>query len=111
MKTSSAKAKGRRLAQLVKDTFLQWAPDLKQDDIIVTSSGTTGEDLQLSPAARLVYNYAIECKNVEKLNVWDAYAQACTHVKDDRTPVLVFCRNRAKPMVAISLDDFMKLTR
>lgn len=111
MKTSSAKAKGRRLSQTVKDTLLQWCPDLHQDDIIVTSSGTTGEDLQLSPKARAVYNYAIECKNVEKLNVWDAYKQAVSHVKEDRTPLLIFSKNRHPVMVTLTFEDFLKLTR
>lgn len=111
MKTSSAKSKGRRLVQTLKERLLHWAPDLVSDDMIVTSSGCPGEDLQLSPRARSVYNYSIECKNVEKLNVWEAFEQAKAHVKEDRTPLLVFSRNRSAVMVCLELEDFLKLTR
>ena len=39
--------------------------------------GASGEDLIMDPEpAREKFAYSIECKNVEKLNVWDAYKQA-----------------------------------
>ena len=72
MKTSSAKAKGRRLQQKVRDLLLETFTELEPDDIRSTSMGVSGEDLQLSPAARKLIPFAIECKNQEKLNVWDS---------------------------------------
>jgi hypothetical protein len=112
MLTSSAKAKGRKLCQKVKEILLKWSPDLKPDDIIVTSSGDTGEDLKLSPHAREIYPYSIECKNQEKINIWESYEQAKTHSQDKPyIPLLVYSRNRSETMVTLSLEDFMKLTR
>lgn len=116
MKTSSAKAKGRRAAQELKDTLLEWAPDISGEDIIITSSGETGEDLKLSPKAREVYPYVFECKNVEKLNVHEAYAQAVEHwqkrgAKKEEFPILAFKRNHAEIKVVLSLEHFLKLTR
>ena len=113
MKTSSCKAKGRRAAQETKDMLLKYAPDLKPDDILVTSSGVTGEDLVLSPAAQEIMPYTFECKNVEKLNVWDGLKQAASHAlkKPQAIPLLVFRRNRSDLYVALKLEDFLKLTR
>ena len=76
MKTQSAKAKGRKLQQWVRDLILETWNELEPDDVRSTSMGAGGEDLQLSPAARRKFGYSVECKNVEKLNVWSAYEQA-----------------------------------
>lgn len=111
MKTSSCKAKGRRLSQSVKDTLLSWAPDLHPDDIVVTPSGVNGPDVMLSPAAKSTYPFAIECKNTEAINVWKAFEQAKSHVTGDLTPLLVFSRNRSDVMVCLRFEDFLKLVR
>jgi hypothetical protein len=111
VKTSSAKAKGRRLCSLVRAKFLEWAPDLAGENIVVTPSGVTGPDLYLSPEAKKIYNYAVEAKCQEALNIWSAIEQAKTHVKGDEIPIVVFARNRTEPQVCLSLDDFLKLTR
>ena len=76
MKTKSAKAKGRRLAQTVQVNLLEACPDLSQDDVRVTPSGVQGPDIQLSPAAQKRFPYAIECKNVESLCFSSAWRQS-----------------------------------
>lgn len=108
MKTSSAKAKGRRAAQEVKALLLANAPSLEPDDIIVTPSGVTGEDLMLSPKARAIYPWSIECKNVEKLNIWQAIAQTEEHSKV-YTPILYFTRNRSDLYMCMKAEDFLKI--
>lgn len=110
MKTSSCKAKGRRLQQLLRDTLLKWAPDLKPDDIRSCSMGAQGEDIQLSPLARTVYPMSFECKNTEKINIWKAFEQAQENC-GEWIPVVCFGRNRSEPMVAMKLDDFLRLVR
>ena len=107
MRTSSAKAKGRRLAQKTKEMMLAAAPQLLPDDIVVTSAGDTGEDLKLSPAARQAYPFSIECKNRETINIWQAYEQACGH--GDYTPLLVFSRNRAEVMCTLKFEHLLEL--
>lgn len=115
MRASSAKAKGRRASVEVKELLHLYAPDLRPDDIIVTPSGVCGEDVLLSPAARALYPFTIECKNQEKLNIWDALKQAESHLKK-RTeelcvPLLFFKRNRSKLFVALDAELFLKLVR
>ena len=112
MRTSSAKAKGRRACVEAKELLELYAPDLRPGDIEVTSSGATGEDLKLSPAARELYNFAIEVKCQESLNIWSALAQAASHAEGtDRTPVLFFRRNRSKLYVALDAEAFTRLVR
>ena len=122
MRTSSCKAKGRRLAVEVRDMMHKYAPDLKPGDIEVTSSSVCGEDLKLSPAAQEKFPIIIECKNRETINIWEALAQAEDHLKHPkkdevvswyelgfRVPVVFFRRNRSKTYVTLPAEDFLKL--
>jgi hypothetical protein len=109
MKTSSCKAKGRRACQDLKDALLKRFPELEPDDVQITSSGVTGEDLMLSPKARKFFPFSVEVKNQEKLNIWAAYSQACSH--GAHTPLLVFKRNRSKLMVCLELEDFLECVK
>lgn len=110
MKTSSAKAKGRRACAELREGLLAIAPSLLADDIRVTPSGVTGEDLWLSPRAQEMFPFAIECKNVEKLNIWDAIKQSREHAKKSgRTPLVAFTKNHEEMQVAMSLKVFLSL--
>ena len=62
MKAQSAKAKGRKLQQVVRDGVLKRFPSLEPDDVRSTSMGAGGEDVQLSPVARRLFPYQVECK-------------------------------------------------
>ena len=108
MRTSSAKAKGRRCATETKDAILRVFDSLLPDDVVVTSSGETGEDLKLSPAARKALPVSFECKNVERLNIWEALEQAADNAAEF-VPVLVFKRNRSKIYAAIPLEELLRL--
>jgi hypothetical protein len=109
MKTSSGKAKGRRLQNKVRDVLLEHFSDkLEPDDIRTAIMGETGEDIKLSPAARRLIPYSFECKNQEKLNIWSSLEQAEEN-SGDYPPVLIFKRNRSKTYVTVELEEFMKL--
>lgn len=88
--------------------MLEFAAQLEPDDVRSTSMGCGGTDIQLSPKARNVYPYDIECKNQEKLNIWDALKQAEANARD--TALVIFKRNRSDIYVALKFDDFLKLT-
>lgn len=110
MRASSAKNKGRRASQEVKDILLKHASNLVSDDIVVTSSGTCGEDLKLSPLARKSFPVALECKNVEKIKVWEAIKQAEAHAEGtEYHPVVAFKRNNTKLRCIIDFDLFVRL--
>lgn len=114
MRISSSKAKGRRLQNYVRDRLKEvfiksWKklPKLEDDDIKSQTMGMTGEDIVMSPAAKRIIPYSFECKNVEKLNIWNALEQAESNC-EGRTPVLVFKRNRSKTYVAIEFDSWLE---
>lgn len=109
MNTSSAKAKGRRCAQETKEAILQVFESLQDDDIQVTPSGVTGRDLVFSPFAQKLFPASIECKNVEKLNVHEAYEQAVSHAKEGEIPMLFFKKNRTELRVCMSVKGLFDL--
>ena len=108
MKTRSAKAKGRRLQNKIRDLLLEEFKELEPDDIRTAIMGETGEDIKLSPAARKLIPYSFECKNQEKLSIWSSLEQAAEN-SGDYPPVLIFKRNRSKTYVTIELEEFIKL--
>lgn len=107
MKTQSAKAKGRLLQQWVRDKLIEEF-DIHPEDIKSTSMGAGGEDVTMARAARQKFPFSIECKNVEKLNVWDAYEQACANA-GEYEPLVVMKKNRKKPLVVLDAESFIKL--
>lgn len=110
MKTRSAKNKGRSLQNLMRDRFReQFKGVLEDGDIESRTMGCSGEDIILSPSAKKLIPFSIECKNVEKLNFWEAIEQAESNSTSDRIPMVVFKKNRKQPYVIVSLDNFMKL--
>lgn len=110
MRTSSAKAKGRRACQELQALILRWFPDLSVRDVRVTPSGSTGEDVQLSEAGAKAFPYAVEVKNQERLNIWQSLLQTCQHAtKLKLQPLLAFRRNRSQLWVAVRADHFFEL--
>ena len=51
----------------------------------------------------------LECKAVERLNIWSAIAQSERDAGESEIAIVVFKRNRSKDYVAISLEDFLKI--
>jgi hypothetical protein len=112
MKTSSAKAKGRRACQEFKILVHAQYPELEMGDVEVTSSGATGEDIKMSPAARRLLPITVEVKCQESLNVWAALEQAQSHAEGTPyVPVLAFKRNHTELFVALKARDFLRLVR
>ena len=107
MKPQSAKAKGRRLQQQFRDLLIEEL-GIHPEDIESRSMGAGGEDLIMARAAREKFPYSIECKNVEKLNVWDAYRQSEENSKNYE-PVVVMKKNNHKTLVVIDAEHFVKI--
>ena len=59
-------------------------------------------------AAREKFPYSVECKNQEKLNVWDAYEQAKENC-NGYEPIVVMKKNRKQPLVVIDAEHFISL--
>tara|TARA_R110000765_G_scaffold136938_1_gene236334 strand:+ start:316 stop:657 length:342 start_codon:yes stop_codon:yes gene_type:complete len=108
MKPQSAKAKGRNLQKNVRDLILEKFNQLEEDDVRSTSMGASGEDLLLSPAARKLFPFSVECKNQESLNIWSAIEQAENN-SGNHTPLVIFKRNRTKTYAVLEFDKLLKL--
>ena len=106
----SSKAKGRRLQNLVRDMLRDiYLPELHEDDIKSQTMGMTGEDIVLSPAAREICSFSFECKNVERLQMWQAIDQCETNKPDRSTPAIVFKKNGKEPYIAIPFQVFCNM--
>ena len=73
----------------------------------IRDRGAGGEDLIMARDARQKFPYSIECKNQEKLNVWDAYQQAIDN-SGDYEPILIMKKNGKKPLVVMDAESFIK---
>ena len=51
----------------------------------------------------------IECKAVERLNVWDAMAQSERDAREGEIPVVMHTKNRKPWLVTMRLEDWVKL--
>ena len=105
--TSSAKAKGRKLQQWVRNLLIEKL-NIHPEDIESRSMGASGEDLIMARAARKKFPYSIECKNQESVNIWKSYEQAEEN-SGGYEPIVVLKRNKTKPLVLIDADYFVKL--
>ena len=103
----SSKAKGRRLQNYVRDLLREvYCNSLQEDDIKGQTMGMTGEDIVLSPAARERIPYSFECKNVERLQMWQAIEQCENNKPGNTAPAVVFKKNGKEPYVAIPFTVF-----
>ena len=107
MKTQSATAKGRRFQQWVRDKLIETLR-VHPEDIESRSMGAGGEDLIMARAAREKFPYSVECKNQERLNLWEAYSQAEANCGDHQ-PIVFLKKNNHKPLVLVDADYFVKL--
>lgn len=111
VKTSSAKAKGRRLQQKVRDDLIATLLGVTADDVGSRSTSAPGEDILLSPAAREQFPFSIECKNVERLNVHEAFDQ-CLENCGPHMPLLVMAKNRTpEPLAVLRWSDLLSIIR
>ena len=109
MRPQSAKAKGRRLQQYIA-TELQQAFSLQPDDVRSTSMGANGEDVLLSSAAREKFPYSIECKNTERLNLWDSWSQAKANA-GEHSSLLVVHKNNSDTLCVLDWKVFLQLAQ
>ena len=109
MKTQAKKAKGRRLQQQFMHLLIEKL-DIDPEDIESRSMGAGGEDLIMSKAARNKFPYSVECKNQERMNIWQAWEQANNN-KGIYEPLVVIKKNGVKPLVVLDAENFLKLVK
>jgi hypothetical protein len=113
MKPASAKAKGRKFQQQVRDAILEAFPQLEKDDVRSTSMGAGGTDIQLSPAAKRLFGFSVECKSIGRFAGYGFYDQAVAHSQsgDTTIPIAAVKANGREPLVIISLKDFLEIVK
>lgn len=104
MRTKSCKAKGRRLQNLVRDAILD-RTGLSEHDVRSCTMGCGGEDIVLSRVGRLAFPYAVECKNQENLQFWEAMRQCVRNASEGLSPLLVFSKNRSPVYCAVPIAE------
>lgn len=111
MKTQSAKAKGRKLQQWVRDKIIHYFGKFGVDpeDVKSTSMGAGGEDIQLSPFARAMFPYSIECKSHKSMAVYKLYDQAVENKHRLAEPLLIIKVNNRKPLAVVDAEWFIEL--
>ena len=107
MKTAAAKAKGRRLQQWFRDKLIETL-EVPEDDVRSTAMGQSGEDILMSYQARQKFPFSVECKNQERLSIWDALTQAEDN-SGKHVPLLIFKKNRSKTYAVLEFEELLKL--
>ncbi len=84
-------------------------PMLTKDDIRSTSMGVSGEDIQLSSAARRLVPYQIECKNKATSQLHTYFDQAKSH--GEHEPLVIVKKDRDEILATVRLSHFLKLLK
>lgn len=72
--------------------------------------GESGIDIKLSSLARKLFPYAVECKNTEKLNLFEAWNQATANAeKENLSPLLIVKKNRTKAVMVMDAEHGFSL--
>ena len=109
MKSRSAKNKGKRLQNKIRDLILEkFNAKLESDDVRSITMGDSGEDILLSPTARRLFPFSVECKNQESLSIWSALEQAENNA-GKHIPLVIFKRNRSKTYAVLEFDKLLEL--
>jgi hypothetical protein len=108
---ASRKAKGRRLQQAVRQDLIEHL-GIDPGDILSTAMGQSGCDLYLSPAARSVFPFGVECKAQERIALPEWWEQ-CTRnaAAEGLTPLLVLKQSWREPLAVLRWSDLLALLR
>jgi molybdate-binding protein len=71
--------------------------------------GASGEDVQLSAAARKLIPFQIECKNKATSQIHTYYEQAKSH--GEHEPLVIVKKDRDVTLAIVSMAAFLKLLR
>ena len=110
MRTSSAKAKGRRLQDWMRNLLIchLGLEDTSKELIKTAVMGESGADVRLIGTLKKQFPFSIECKNQEKYKgIYGALDQAATH--SNMEPLLVIKMNHRNPIVVLDAEYFMEV--
>ena len=111
IKVSSAKAKGRRLQQWVRDYLHTNLKGIEKDDVTSTPGGVNGPDIGLSPLARRLFPWTVECKARSAFSIYAALEQAERNLLAKTKPVAILRGDRKRPLALLYADDFLEIIK
>ena len=109
IKVSSAKAKGRRLQQWVRDYLHSNLEGIEKDDITSTPGGVNGPDIGLSPLARKLFPWTVECKSRSSFSVYEALEQAERNLIKNTKPIAILKGDRKQPLALLYAEDLLEI--
>lgn len=105
--TRSRKSKGAGAQKEVRELVLKYLPDMNEEEIRSAIMGETGNDLKLIGEAAKMFPFATEVKRQETTSIWVWWKQLTARAS--KPGLLMFRRNRSKWMLAMELEEFLKL--
>ena len=109
IKVSSAKAKGRRLQQWVRDYLHSNLKGVEKDDVTSTPGGVNGPDIGLSPIARKLFPWTVECKSRSSFSVYEALEQAERNLIKNTKPIAILKGDRKQPLALLYAEDLLEI--
>lgn len=110
IKTHSAKAKGRKLQNYIRDTILEKFPQLGEGDVESCSMGNSGVDIKMSPLAKQILPISIEAKKTKKTPARAELRQSEANKYKNTVAAVVWCPHGSgmdKSMIMFDLNDFL----
>jgi hypothetical protein len=113
MSAAAKKAKGRRLQQIVAKRIseLTGLSCGKDGDVVSREMGQNGVDIRLSPKAREIFPWSIECKNQETWKIPQWIEQAKTNIYENTNWLLIVSKNNYKPIIILDMEVFFNLLK
>ena len=106
---TSRKAKGRRFQQAVRQDLIDCL-GIDPGDILSTAMGQSGCDIYLSPAARALFPYGVECKAQETISLPAWWEQCKTNAEaEGLAPLLVLKQSRRAALAVLRWEDLLAL--
>lgn len=111
MKTSSAKAKGRRLQQFVAKRIASLLGITYGVDELIRSRemGQKGCDVVLIGEAKQRFPFDIEVKNCEKWSIVPWIEQTKDNTEKGRNWLLICAKNRHLPVAILDFETFIEI--
>lgn len=108
----SRKSKGRELqktvcAVLSEHTGIPYG--YNNEEIQPRLMGGSGTDVVLTGKAREEIPFDIECKNTETFSLLPTIEQAKANTEDGRIWLIVYKRNKLKPVVLLDMETFFEI--
>lgn len=105
IKTSSAKGKGKKFQNYIRDRILEEF-DLGEGDVDSCSMGSGGVDIPMSPKARAAFPVSIEAKKTKKTPSLAELRQAAANAYAGTIPGVVWSPHGTGPDKSCIMFDF-----